>query len=129
MSLICESVNFEWGFPQKYYIVSLKIGDTIEYEGHCLHLQRFSCVKPASHISFWISFKLCKWLAMAEIWPPCSFGSPGVKIRLWGIKNIKNFDYCLCSSYTEQFLSDLYYIWCMNWWLLFIFISADLSVS
>ena len=55
-----------------------------------------SCVQPTSHISFWISFELCKWLAMAEIWPPYSFGSPGVKIMLWGVKNIKY--YPLCSS-------------------------------
>ena len=46
----------------------------------CLRPQRFSCVQPTSHISFWISLKRCKWLAMAEIWPPYCFGSPGVKI-------------------------------------------------
>ena len=74
-----------------------------------------SCVQPKSHISFGfllISFKLGKWLAMAEIWPPYSFGSPGVKIILRGVKNIKNFDYCLCSSlcssFRAQFLSDLF---------------------
>ena len=82
--------------------------------GHCLRLrpglQRFSCVQPTSHISFWISFKFCKWLAMAEIWPPYCFGSPGVKIMFWGAKNIKNFDYCLCSSCRAQFLSELFYI-------------------
>ena len=54
--------------------------------------QRFSCVQPTSHISFRIYFKLCKWLTMAEIGPPYCFGMPGVKIRLWGVKN------CLCSS-------------------------------
>ena len=53
--------------------------------------QRFSCVQPTSLISFGISFKLCKWLAIAEIWPPYYFGSTGVKIMIWGVKNIKNF--------------------------------------
>ena len=38
-------------------------------------------------------FKLYKWLAMAEIWPPYYFGSPGVKIMLWGVNNVKNLDY------------------------------------
>ena len=45
----------------------------------------------STYISFGISFKLCKWLAMAEIWSPYSFGSPGVKIILWGVKNVKKF--------------------------------------
>ena len=52
----------------------------------------FSCVQHTSHISFGISFKFYKWLAMAEIWPLYSFGSPGVKTMPWGVKNIKNFD-------------------------------------
>ena len=69
--------------------------------------QRFSCVQPTSHISFGISFKLCMWLTMAEIWPPYYFGSPGITIMLWGVKNVKNFDYCLCSSCRAQFLSYL----------------------
>ena len=30
-----------------------------------------------------------KWLAMAEIWPPYCFGSPGVKIMFWGVKTSK----------------------------------------
>ena len=57
----------------------------------CPHLrpQRFSCAQPSSHISFEISFKFYKWLAMAEILPPYSFGSPGVKVMLWGVKNVK----------------------------------------
>ena len=59
-------------------------------------------------LGFLLNF--CKWLDMAEIWPPYSFGSPGVKIMLWGVKNVKNFDYCLCSSCRAQFLSDLFYI-------------------
>ena len=41
-----------------------------------------SCVQPKSHISFGISFKLCRWLPMAEIWQLYSFGRPGVKIML-----------------------------------------------
>ena len=64
-----------------------------------LHTQRFSCVQPTSHISVWISFKVRKWPAMADIRPPYSFGSPGVKFMLWGVQNVKNFDYWLCSSY------------------------------
>ena len=32
---------------------------------------------------------------MAEIWPPYSFNSPGVKINLWEVKNIKNVDFLL----------------------------------
>ena len=51
-----------------------------------------SGVQPTSHISFGISFKHCKWFAMAELWPPYCFGNPGVKIMLWGVKNVKNFD-------------------------------------
>ena len=70
--------------------------------GHRLHQQTFSCVHPTSHISFWISFKLRKWLVMAEIWPPYSFGSPGIKVMLWGVKNIKNIDFCLCSSFLHD---------------------------
>ena len=66
--------------------------------------QRFSCVQPTSHISFGISFKFCKWLAVVEIWPPRYFGSPGVKIMPWRVKNVKHFDYCLCSSCRAQFL-------------------------
>ena len=57
-----------------------------------------SCVEPTRHISFGISFNLCKLLAMAEIWRPYSFGIPGVKIILWGVKTVKKFEYCLCSS-------------------------------
>ena len=75
-------------------------------------------VQPTTHISFGFSFKLGKWVAMAEIWPSCSFGSTGVKIILWGVKNVKNLDYCLCSSYRAQFLSDLLVeslIQVMNW--------------
>ena len=45
--------------------------------GHRPHPQRFSCVQPTSHFSFGISFKLLKWLAMAEIWPPYGFGCSG----------------------------------------------------
>ena len=56
----------------------------------CMRPQRFSC-QPTSHISFGISFKLCKWPAMAEIWPPYCFGSPVVKIKLCGVKSVKNF--------------------------------------
>ena len=69
-----------------------------EKQGYVLRImrghrsQRFSCLQPTSHISFEISFKLCKWLAMAEIWPPYYFGSPGVKIMFWGVKNVKKFD-------------------------------------
>ena len=74
-----------------------------------------SCVQSISQISFWIFFKLRKWLAMAKIWTPYYFGSPGVKIMLMGVKNAKYF--FLCSSYRPQFLSDLFYIWCMDWWL------------
>ena len=62
-----------------------------------------SCVQPTSHISFGICFKLGKWLAMPEIWPPYSFGSPGVKIILWGVKNIKHFDYCLVRAIGHSF--------------------------
>ena len=36
---------------------------------------------------------------------------------LWGLKNVKHFEYCLCSSCRAQFLSDLFYIYCMNWWV------------
>ena len=34
--------------------------------------------------------------------------SPGVKIMLWGVKNVINFNCCLCSSYRAKFLSDLF---------------------
>ena len=50
-----------------------------------------SSVQPTSHISFWISSKLCKWLAIAEIWPPNSFGSPVVKFMLCGGKKVNFF--------------------------------------
>ena len=45
---------------------------------------------------------------------PTYFGSLGLKIMLWGVKNIKNFDnfhYCLCSScraHTVSFRFILY---------------------
>ena len=85
-----------------------------KYYGSCTVIVRTCicrdvCVQPTSHISFGISFNLCKWLAMAQIWPPYYFGSPGVKIMLWGVKTsniLTNFDYCLCSSCTAQFPSD-----------------------
>ena len=54
---------------------------------------------------------------MAKIWPPYYFGSPGVKIILVEAEKVKKIDYFLCSSYTSQFLSDLFYIWCMDWWV------------
>ena len=77
--------------PSQFFcaIVSPKSGLWITHGHRPLPCpQRFSCVQPTSHISFGISFKLCKWLTMAEIWPPYCFGRPGVKIRLWGVKNI-----------------------------------------
>ena len=38
---------------------------------------------------------------------------------LLGVKNVKTFHYCLCSSYRAQFCSYLFFdIWCMNWWVL-----------
>ena len=51
----------------------------------------FYYVQPASHIPFGILVKLCKWLVMAEILPPYSFCSPGVKIMLWGVKTHDKF--------------------------------------
>ena len=33
--------------------------------------------------------------------------APGIKIMLWGVKNVQKFTYCLCSSCRAQFLSDL----------------------
>ena len=34
-----------------------------------------------------------------------------------GMKNVKKYAYCLCSSYRAQFLSDLFYFGHMNWWV------------
>ena len=95
------------------FIVSPKSGDTMDhawslFASICASTSaEISCVQPKGHNSFEISFQLDKWLAMAEIWPPHSFGSPG-KIVLWEVKNVKNFDYCLCSNYRAPFLSDLF---------------------
>ena len=82
---------------------------------HCHRLrprtrpQRFSYVQPTSHISVGISFKLCKWLAMAEIWPLHSFDSPGGKIILWGNKNVKNFDITCVQAVGHSFF-QIYFI-------------------
>ena len=73
--------------------------------------QRFPCVRAIGHISKGISFKLGRWVAMAEISPPYCFGTPRVKIMTQGVKNVKNFDSCLCSSYRPQLLPDFFYIW------------------
>ena len=62
--------------------VSPKLGILWIMHGHRRRPHRFSCVQPTSDSSFWISFKHCKWLAMAELWPPYSFDSAGVKIML-----------------------------------------------
>ena len=93
-----------------YLLYPSKAGILWITHGHRPRPQRFSCVQPTSHISFGIYFKLFKWLTMVEIWPPYCFGRPGVKIRLWGVQNVKKFDYCLCSSCSAQLLSDLFYI-------------------
>ena len=71
--------------------------------------QRFSYTQPTSHISFGISFKLCKWLAMAEIWPPYTFGSPGVKIMLWGVKNVKTLTMACVQAVGNSFF-QIYFI-------------------
>ena len=61
-----------------------KTGLLMIMHSHCPHLR--PCT---SHIFFWISFKFYKWLAMAVIWPPYSFGSPGVEVMLWGVRNMQ----------------------------------------
>ena len=52
-------------------IVSPKSGDAMDYarpsSASIYACAEISCVQPTSYISFGISFKLCKWLAVAEI--------------------------------------------------------------
>ena len=76
--------------------VSLKIKDTMDHALSVSTSAEISCVQSTIHISFGIFLKVCKWLAMANIWPPYYFGSPGVKIMLMEVKNVNNFDYFLC---------------------------------
>ena len=63
-------------------MVSPKSADTMDHAQsssvHASASTEISCVQPTSHISFGISFS-----------------SPGVKIMLWRVQNIKDFDYCL----------------------------------
>ena len=47
------------------------------------------CVHFTIHNSSGISLKLCKWLAMAEIWPPYSFGSPSVHPSSYGFHSFR----------------------------------------
>ena len=61
-----------------YYCIPEK-RDTMDHAQLLSACAEISSVQPTSHISFGISFKLGKWLAM----PSYSFGSPGVKIMLW----------------------------------------------
>ena len=58
--------------------------------GHRMRLQRFLVFSLQA--IFLLGF-IYKWLVMAEIWLPYSFSSPGVTIMLWGVKNMKNYDY------------------------------------
>ena len=69
-------------------IVSPKIGAIMDHaqssSASVYTSAEISYIQCTSHILLGIYFKLCKWLSVAEIWPPHSFGSPGVEIILWG---------------------------------------------
>ena len=81
-----------------------------------LRPQRFPCVRATGYISQRISFKLGRWVAMVEISPHSCFDTPRVKIMTQTVKNVKNSDSCLCSSYRPQFFPDFFNSWHVHWY-------------
>ena len=97
------------GFHHQCIFVSSIIGDTTDHAQSVSTSAEIYCAQSTSHISFWIFFKLCKWLAMARTWPPYYFGSPGVKIMLMGVKKVKKFDYFYVQAIGHSFF-QIYFI-------------------